>query len=266
VTTQYRTIWLSDIHLGTSGCQAEKLQHFIEHTQSQYLYLVGDIIDFWAMTRKLKWTTAHNTVVQKVLKRARTGTRVIYIPGNHDEPLRQYCGLTFGNVELHYRYVHETLSGHTILCEHGDEFDIITRYHRWIAVLGDIGYTSLLWASTKMNRVRSWLGMGHWSLSAYVKQRVKQAVSFISEFEHNVVAHARKQNVNGVLCGHIHHAEITAHNDITYFNTGDTVESCTALVETLDGEIQLQSFLSGEVEILQRYRFGEPNAKFNTDN
>jgi UDP-2,3-diacylglucosamine pyrophosphatase LpxH len=253
--TKYKAIWLSDIHLGTSGCQADKLLKFLLKTDSDVLYLVGDIIDFWAMSRKFRWPADHNTVVQKVLKKARKGTKVIYIPGNHDENLREFCGMSFGNIELHQKYFHQTVSGHYILCQHGDEFDVITRYHKWVAILGDIGYNALLWLSTHMNKFRAYYGMGHWSLSAFVKQKVKQAVSFISEYETNVVSDAKVKGVDGVLCGHIHHAEITKYENLVYFNTGDTVESCTAIVETQDGEFQLLCFLSGEIEVIKTYRF-----------
>ncbi len=255
--THYRTIWLSDIHLGTIGCQTEKLLDFLRATESDTLYLVGDIIDIWAMRRSMRWTAMHNTVVQKVLKRARSGTRVIYIPGNHDEYLRDYCGMTFGNVELHRRFVHVTATGHKILCEHGDDFDIVVRYHKWLAILGMVGYHALHWINPKINWFRRRFGLGHWSLSAFLKGKVKRAISFIGEFERNVIDHAKIQDVDAVLCGHIHHAEITERDGFTYFNTGDVVESCTAIVETHTGEIQLLTFAHDKIEVLQIYQFKE---------
>ncbi len=253
----YRTIWLSDIHLGTIGCQAEKLLDFLRDTQSDTVYLVGDIIDLWAMRRRIRWAPSHNTVVQKVLKRARSGTRVIYIPGNHDEAVRDYCGMSFGGIEIHRRFIHVTATGHRILCEHGDDFDIVVRYHKWLAKLGMVGYHLLHWVNSKINWVRRNLGWGHWSLSAFLKSKVKRAVSFIDEFERNVVDHARKQDVHGVLCGHIHHAKISEHDGIVYFNTGDVVESCTAIAETHAGEIQLLCFARNKIEVLQTYRFAD---------
>lgn len=235
----YRTIWLSDIHLGTKGCQADKLHDFLKHNDSETLYLVGDIIDFWAMKRGSKWTKEHNVVVQKVLKKARHDTRVIYIPGNHDEALREYCGMEFGNIELHRTFTHTTADGKKILCVHGDDYDIITKYHKWIAVLGDVGYTFLLWFNRHFNWVRKISGRRYWSLSAYVKNKVKGAVSYISNFEKNVVREARHYDVDAVLCGHIHCATIEDFGGITYINCGDWVESLTAIVEHMDGRIEL---------------------------
>lgn len=235
----YRTIWISDIHLGTKDCQAEALLEFLKKTESEYLILVGDIIDFWALKRKSYWPTSHNTVVQKVLKKARHGTKVIFIPGNHDESLREYEGFVFGDIEIHNSYLHTLSDGRQIYCIHGDEFDIVTRYHKWLAVLGDVGYTFLLWLNRITSRIRSKLKMNSWSLSAFIKHKVKQAVSFISNFEDNVVNEALKLNVDGVLCGHIHHATIEQHDKILYLNTGDWVESCTAIVEHADGKLEL---------------------------
>jgi UDP-2,3-diacylglucosamine pyrophosphatase LpxH len=244
----YRTIWLSDIHLGSRGCQAEKLLEFLKNTESETLILVGDIIDFWSLKRSPYWPTSHNTVVQKILKKSRQGTKVIYIPGNHDECLREYIGMNFGNIELHMDYTHELLNGGKIFCIHGDMYDIITRYHKWLAVIGDVGYTFLLWLNRHQN---SLLGIGHWSLSAFIKHHVKEAVSFISDYEQSVVSAAKDLGVSGVLCGHIHHAEISTIDDIMYYNTGDTVESCTAIAETDNGAMVLLSFIDSEIKQLK---------------
>lgn len=235
----YRTIWLSDIHLGTKGCQAEKLLDFLKRTDSEYLILVGDIIDFWAMKRKFYWPSSHNTIVQKALKKARHGTRVIFIPGNHDEPLREYIGLNFGGISLEKTYTHTLADGRQVHCLHGDEFDVVTRYYRWIAVLGDIGYTFLLWLNRHYNSLRATFGQRSWSLSAYVKRAVKEAVNFIGEYEENVVKEAHRIGVDAILCGHIHHAVIEQRLDVLYLNTGDWVESCTAIVEHQDGRLEL---------------------------
>lgn len=237
--TKYRTIWLSDIHLGSNGCQAEMLLDFLKEHESDTLILVGDIIDFWSLKRKPFWPESHNTVVQKVLKKARHDTRVIYIPGNHDEYLREYLDHTFGNIEMHREYIHTLADGRRILCVHGDDFDVITRYHRWVAKLGDVGYDFLMWANRQFNSLRARLGMGFWSLSAFIKHKVKQAVSFIGDYEESVVKAAEERGVDGILCGHIHHAEIKQMGDVLYLNTGDWVESCTAIVEHFDGTLEL---------------------------
>jgi len=238
----YRTIWLSDIHLGSRGCNVDQLLDFLKHNESDYLILVGDIIDFWALKRHVFWPATLNIVIQKVLKKSRRGTKVIFIPGNHDEVLREYTGLSFGDIELHENYIHALADGRTIYCVHGDIFDVVTRYHKWLAVIGDVGYESLLWLNRIQNKIRSWFGFGHWSLSAFVKYRVKEAVNFISDYEDNVIKEAKHLNVDGVLCGHIHHAEIR-EGEITYLNTGDWVESCTAIVEHHDGKLELIRWL-----------------------
>lgn len=246
-TTKYRTIWLSDVHLGTRGCQAEKLLEFLKQTDSEYLFLVGDIIDFWAMKRFLYWPSSHNTIIQKILRKARHGTKVIFIPGNHDEALREYVGMSFGDIELHEDYIHTLKNNEKIFCLHGDVFDVITRYHRWLAIVGDVGYECLLFLNRIQNKIRDWFSIGHWSLSAYIKQHVKEAVSFISDYEQNVVHEAKILNVNHVLTGHIHHAEISQIDGIMYYNCGDWVESCTAITETEEGNIVLLSFLNNEI-------------------
>lgn len=248
----HRTIWISDIHLGTKDCQADMLLDFLKNTDSDYLILVGDIIDFWALKRSSYWPASHNTVVQKILKKARHGTKVIFICGNHDESLRDYVGLTFGGIELHDFYTHTLANGKSIYCVHGDIYDIITRYHKWLAVLGDVGYSFLLWLNRIQNRLRTYCGLGHWSLSAYIKSRVKDAVSFISDYEANVVREARQLGVDGVLCGHIHHAEIVDMDGILYLNTGDVVESCTAIVEEVGGDLVLLCFSNPEYQELAR--------------
>jgi len=249
---KYRTIWLSDIHLGSKGCQADKLLYFLKNNESEYLFLVGDIVDFWSLKRTPYWPTSHNTIVQKVLRKARHGTKVIFIPGNHDEALREYIGCTFGDIELHNDYIHTLNNGKKVFCLHGDVYDVITRYHKWIAVMGDLGYGFLLWLNRVQNRIRTIFGKDYWSLSAYIKKRVKEAVNFISDFEENVSSNAKELGMDAVLCGHIHHAQIDQINDIWYLNTGDTVESCTAIVENLNDEIELITFNNYNVDILKK--------------
>ena len=236
---KFRTVWISDTHLGTPGCNAELLHDFLQSIKPETLYLVGDIIDGWRLKKGWYWPARHNDVVRRVLKLANKGTRVVYIPGNHDEMARDYAGLHFGGVEVALEAIHTTADGRRLLVLHGDEFDGVVLYARWLAFLGDMGYRALLRLNVGFNAVRRRLGLPYWSISAYIKHRVKNAVAFISRFE-EVVAHAaRERGVDGVVCGHIHAAEIRDFGGITYMNDGDWVESCTALVEHADGRIEI---------------------------
>jgi len=236
---RFRTIFLSDIHLGTRGCQADILLDFLKHTESDQLYLVGDIIDGWRLKRSWYWAQSHNDVVQKVLRKARKGTRVFYVPGNHDEAARDYVGLHFGGVAVLMEAIHTTADGRRFLVLHGDAFDGIVKYAKWLAHLGDWAYNVALTLNTWFNRLRRRLGYSYWSLSAYLKHKVKNAVDYISRFEEAVAEEARRHHVDGVICGHIHHAEIRDIDGTTYCNDGDWVESCTALVEHLDGRLEI---------------------------
>jgi UDP-2,3-diacylglucosamine pyrophosphatase LpxH len=235
-----RTIFLSDIHLGTRACQAGRLLDFLREYESQTLYLVGDIIDFWAMSRGIHWSGAQNTVVQKLLKRARHGARVVLIPGNHDEALREYIGSRFGDVHLAQEVIHRAADGRRYLLVHGDEFDQVTRHHRWLAVLGDRAYDVLVRLNTVIAWVRRHLRIaGYWSLAGFAKRKVKSAVSFIYDFEDAVARSARERGLDGVICGHIHAAAIKDIEGIRYVNCGDWVDSCTAIVEHQDGRLEL---------------------------
>lgn len=236
---KYRTIWISDIHLGSKGCQSELLLNFLKNNDSEYLILVGDIIDLWALSRKSYWPASHNTIIQKILKKARHGTKVIYIPGNHDDPIREYANMTFGGIEIHTDYIHTLSTGKTIFCLHGDVYDIITQYSKWLSMVGDIGYTYLLWLNRVQNKIRRIFGKDHWSFSSFIKHKVKEAVNFIGNYEKTVANEAEKLQVDGILCGHIHHPEIKQIGNTIYYNTGDWVESCTALVEHENGNIEL---------------------------
>ena len=238
-TAKYRTIWISDIHLGTRGCQAAKLLDFLRKNESDHLYLVGDIIDGWRLKRSWHWTQEHNDVVQKILRKARKGTRVVFVPGNHDEFARQYVDHHFGGVKVVDRAIHETADGRRLLVLHGDEFDVVVRYAKWLAVLGDGAYTTLLVLNGWFNKVREQMGWPYWSLSAYLKLKVKNAVKYIAEYETAIAKAAASEGVDGVVCGHIHHAEMRVIDDILYCNDGDWVESCTALVEHNDGHLEL---------------------------
>jgi UDP-2,3-diacylglucosamine pyrophosphatase LpxH len=239
--TRYRTIWLSDTHLGTRGCQAQALLDFLDGHDCDYLYLVGDIIDFWRLKRAPHWTQLHSDVIRMVLSKARAGTVVTLVPGNHDEYLRRFCDLQLGNIMVTEEAIHRTVDGRLLLVLHGDKFDGITRCHRWLALSGDVGYDVLLVLNRWFNRGRRLLRLPYWSLSAYVKGKVKRAVNFITAFEAALAHEAHRRNLHGVVCGHIHRAEIREIEGILYCNTGDWVESCTALVERSDGALELLS-------------------------
>lgn len=236
---RYRTVWISDVHLGFPGCQAEGLLEFLQSVECETLYLVGDIVDMWYMRKRLYWPQAHSDVIRELLDKARRGTRVVYVPGNHDELLRDHLGTTLGNVELINRLVHTTADGRRFLVLHGDQFDSVVQCSPILAVAGSKAYAGLLQLNRVINHFRRRLGFPHWSLAAFLKYRVKNAVQYISQFEDAVAHAALEEGLDGVICGHIHHAEITAMQGVTYCNSGDWVESCTALVERADGEIEL---------------------------
>ncbi|MEN9391935.1 MAG: hypothetical protein RLZZ104_278 [Pseudomonadota bacterium] len=236
---RFRTVWISDIHLGTPGCNADMLVNFLHSIECETLYLVGDIIDGWRLRKGWYWPASHNEVVRRVLKLARKGTRVVYIPGNHDEMLRDYAGLTFGGVEILLEATHETADGRKLMIVHGDMFDGVIMYARWLAYVGDQAYTLLLKANQWLNAIRRKLHLPYWSLSARLKKKVKNAVQFITEYETVVSREAAMRGVDGVVCGHIHCAEIRDMGEIVYYNDGDWVESCTALVEDAAGNMRL---------------------------
>lgn len=236
---RWRTIFLSDIHLGTPGCKAEFLLDFLKHNESDKLYLVGDIVDGWRLKRGWYWPQAHNDVVQKVLRKARKGTEVIYVPGNHDEALRDYLDHHLGGIFIAGEATHDTADGKRMLVVHGDAFDGVVRYARWLAFLGDHAYNFALWTNEWFNRARRTFGLPYWSLSAWLKNKVKNAVKYISDFEEAVANEAHRRGFDGVICGHIHKAEIRRIGEALYMNDGDWVESCTALVEDWDGNFKI---------------------------
>jgi len=236
----YRTIWISDLHIGSTQCQADTLLDFLKHNDSEKLYLVGDIIDFWALSKKMYWPREHNTVIQKILRKARHGTQIIYVPGNHDENVRDYEDYVFGDIVVKISDIHTTAQGKRFLVVHGDEYDTIAQHHRWMAKLGSVGYDLLIDFNRWIRALRRLLGVqSHFSLAAYVKFKVKNAVKFMSDYEETIVKSLKKEGVDGVICGHIHHAEIKNISDFMYINTGDFVESCTAIVEHQDGTLAL---------------------------
>lgn len=239
VTTSVRTVWISDLHLGTPGCQAGPLLDFLRQYECRTLYLVGDIIDGWQLRRSWYWPQAHNDVVQKILRKARKGTRVVFVPGNHDEFARRYVEHNFGGVDVHEDCVHTTVDGRRLWVTHGDLFDGVIQCARWLAVAGDIAYETTLRFNRHLNRLRARLGMPYWSLSRYLKLKVKRAVSYVCAFEEAVAREVRRRGLDGVVCGHIHQAEIRDIGGVLYCNDGDWVESLTALVEHHDGRLEI---------------------------
>jgi UDP-2,3-diacylglucosamine pyrophosphatase LpxH len=235
----YRTVWISDVHLGTPDCKAEKLLAFLSRVRCEHLYLVGDIVDVWSLRRKWYWPRSHNHVVRKIIKRDLDGTRVTFVPGNHDEIFRDFDGMSFGGVTIRTEAIHETADGRRILVVHGDEFDAVVRNAKLITAVGDWLYYVLLWVNRVFNAVRRRFGLPYWSLAAYVKSKVKRAVQFVGNFEAAVVRSAAERQVQAVLCGHIHRPEIRTLEGLTYLNTGDWVENCSAIVEHHDGRLEL---------------------------
>jgi UDP-2,3-diacylglucosamine pyrophosphatase LpxH len=234
-----RTLFLSDLHLGTRGCQAQLLLDFLKHYDVETIYLVGDIVDGWRLKSGWYWPQAHNNVVQKLLKRVHRGAKIIYIPGNHDEFMRDYVGHNFGGIDVMETAIHEAADGQRYLVMHGDHFDMVVRYAPWLALLGDGAYELALGINTYLNAIRRRLGLAYWSLSSWAKLKVKTAVNHIGRFEEALAYEAKRRDVQGVICGHIHHAAIHDDFGIRYMNTGDWVESCTALVEHFDGRFEI---------------------------
>ena len=234
-----RTVWISDVHLGFPGCSADYLAEFLRSIRCEKLYLVGDIIDFWYMKRRRFWSQSHNNVVRSILGKAKHGTEVIFIPGNHDENLRDYDQLILGNIHIRLDDIHEMLDGRRLLITHGDQYDYVMRHSRFLAVIGSFLYDWLLRANRLVNWARRKMKKDYWSLAAYLKHKVKNAVQYIGQYEEILAAEAERRRVDGLICGHIHHAEISQIGDVIYMNCGDWVESCTALVERWDGTIEL---------------------------
>jgi len=248
IHSAYKTIWISDLHIGSTQCQSDVLLDFLKYNDSEKLYLVGDIIDFWSLSKKMYWTTEHNTIIQKLLRKARQGTEIIYIPGNHDENVRDYESYIFGDIVIKVSDIHTTVQGKRFLIVHGDEYDAVARHHKWIAKIGSVGYDWLIALNRFWRVFRRLFGIqSQFSLAAYIKFKVKNAVQFISDYEETIVHTLRNENLDGVICGHIHHAEIKKMDDFLYINTGDFVESCTAIVEHHDGELELIKWTKREM-------------------
>jgi UDP-2,3-diacylglucosamine pyrophosphatase LpxH len=258
---RFRTLFLSDVHLGAKACQAQALLDFLRDHEAETVYLVGDIIDGWALRKNWFWPQPHNDVVQKILRKARKGARVVYVPGNHDEFLRDYYGTHFGGIEVAAEAMHETADGRQFLVIHGDQFDFIILNARWLAYLGDWAYDVALFTNRWISAIRRKLGLPYWSLSAWAKLKVKNAVNVISRFEDQLIFEAKKRGADGVICGHIHHAIQRDLDGITYVNTGDWVESCTAVVEHFDGRLEiLRRFPASAMQSSRKRTGDKPNA------
>jgi UDP-2,3-diacylglucosamine pyrophosphatase LpxH len=239
----YRTIWISDLHLGARAAQAARLLDFLKHHDSEQLYLVGDIFDGWALKRRWFWNQLYNDVIQKLLRRARKGCKITYIPGNHDDFARAYDGMKLGGIAIKRQTKHTTVDGRQLLVLHGDEFDGAAASARWLAELGSVAYAFVIKLNHVFNWFRRMLGYDYWSLSAWLKHKVKDAVNHIDRFERYAAETAAREGCSGVVCGHIHRAAIRELDSITYYNTGDWVESCTALVEHFDGSMEIVTWL-----------------------
>lgn len=238
-TQRFRSVWISDLHLGSRGCQAHTLLRFLRGFECEYLYLVGDIFDIWQLKRRIYWPQSHNDVLRTLLGKAKHGTKILYVPGNHDEYLKDFCGHEFGNIKICRQAIHQTNDGKRFLVLHGDQFDAAVLSSRLVGQLGSCAYEALLGTNMLVNQVRRRLGYPYWSLAGFLKHKVKNAVKFISRYEEVVAHEASRRGVDGVVCGHIHRAEITRIGDISYHNCGDWVESCTAIIEHRDGSIDL---------------------------
>jgi UDP-2,3-diacylglucosamine pyrophosphatase LpxH len=260
---RFRTVWISDVHLGSRGSQARDLIRFLKFVECDTLYLVGDIIDFWRLKGRGFWPPEHGEVIQRILAMVRQGVRVIYVPGNHDEAVRQYLHLVFGGVHILPQAIHETVDGRRLLVIHGDEFDMVVKHSKLLSLVGSTAYEWLIVLNRWYNLQRRWRGKSYWSLSRYIKDRVKSACTFVSNFEQALAYEARQQQLCGVVCGHIHKAEYRRH-DIEYFNCGDWVESCTAVVEHDDGRMEVIEALPAIAEFVRQTRPMESTAKIGS--
>jgi UDP-2,3-diacylglucosamine pyrophosphatase LpxH len=259
---RFRALFVSDVHLGTRGCKAELLADFLARNSCETLYLVGDIVDGWRLRRRWFWPEAHNHVIEAILHKIDAGTRVIYVPGNHDEMLRRYCGRVISGVELMQEAVHETIDGRRFLVIHGDRFDAVIAYARWLAYLGDSAYTLALHLNEVFNAFRRMFGLEYWSLSGFLKRKVKNALEYICRFESAAAREAKNRGFDGVICGHIHHAAIKTIEGVLYINDGDWVESCTALAEDRHGNLEIVCWSSGEPRVAGAERTHELAAAF----
>ncbi len=246
---QFCTLFISDVHLGTRGCQAERLLEFLRWHEADLIYLVGDIVDGWALRSGWYWPQAQNDVVQKLLRKARKGARIVYVPGNHDEVLRDYYGTHFGGIEVVENAIHQGVDGKRYLVTHGDQFDLVVRHARWLALAGDKAYDFAIAVNSVFNSVRRRLGFPYWSLSCWAKLKVKNAVNYIGDFERALANEAKRKGADGVICGHIHHPAIDGHFGVRYLNCGDWVESCTAIAEHEDGRFEILTWTDAALAV-----------------
>jgi UDP-2,3-diacylglucosamine pyrophosphatase LpxH len=237
--TRLRSVFLSDVHLGSKDCRAKELLEFLAGVETDHLFLVGDIVDFWSLRRSFFWPQEHNEVLRTILDMAKEGTRVIYVPGNHDDDIREFCGSQFGNLTIRRKYVHSTADGREFLVMHGDEFDTAVKCSRWLARFGAVAYEFMMRINRGVNVCRRALGLKYWSLATYVKLRLANAVRYVEAFETAAAQAARSRNLSGIICGHIHRASVREIDGVLYCNDGDWVESCTALVESPGGQLSL---------------------------
>ncbi|GMV81070.1 MAG: UDP-2,3-diacylglucosamine hydrolase [Planctomycetota bacterium] len=256
--TRYRSIFISDTHLCSRDAQADVLLHFLKHTKSEYLYLVGDFIDVWQLRRRWHWPQVYSNVIHRILSRVKKGTKVVYIPGNHDEFFRDFLGTQFGGVQILPRTFHRTADGRRMLVMHGDEFDVVVQCNKWLAVLGSAAYEYLVTANRVLNIARRRARLPYWSLAAYCKRRVKNAAKYINRFESALIHEGRHLGVDGVICGHIHTPVIKSMQDLLYCNTGDWVENCTALVEREDGTLEIVHWIPHYQQAMSQAHEAEP--------
>lgn len=256
---RYRTVWISDVHLGSRGCQARDVARFLRRIECETLYLVGDIVDLWRMRGRTYWPVEHNEVINCVLEIVKSGTRVIFLPGNHDEAARQYLGIEIGGVQVQEDAIHETADGRRLLVIHGDQFDLVVKHSRLLSLVGSTTYEWLIHINRWYNHARRAMGLNYQSLSQWAKLKVKRACTFISRFEEALITEARRRELDGVVCGHIHKAECTELDDgCVYYNCGDWIESCTAVVEHFDGSMQVIEALPAIAELVRSQREQEP--------
>jgi UDP-2,3-diacylglucosamine pyrophosphatase LpxH len=264
IQNRYRTVFISDIHLGSKRSKTKALHQFLQHIETETLVLLGDVVDVWAMKKRWYWPQQHTNTIRRLLTFAKKGTRVIYIPGNHDDLFREYDGLQFGEIEIKNELIHQTVDGRKIWLIHGDQFDIFMRpSYRFLTFFGDFIYRFLLSLNRLNNRLRKWRGKPYWSLSEYLKTRTDGFLKIIARFEHNLSMAAKQKGYDGIICGHIHHAAVKNLNSVQYFNTGDWVESCTALAEDYSGAIELIRWNDAQEKLPAQKKEAESTPKNN---
>lgn len=258
-SNHYRTLWLSDIHLGCRDCKAEFLLNFLADNEADRIYLVGDIVDFWALKRRVYWPASHNAVLNLLLKKAQQGTEVVYLPGNHDELMKPYVELLFGSIQIHQEFVHETVTGKRLLMLHGDKYDSVVCFGKFHAMLGDVLYDVSLWLNRQCHGIRKRLGLPYWSMASYIKTKVKKANEAIRRYRDAAIADAKEQGVDGIICGHIHHPQMEMVDGILYCNDGDWIENCTLMVENQSGDLKLLRWQDGanQTQVIGQVNWGQ---------